>query len=66
MPGPYDGYLTETQDGFEVGVNGGVIATYSDEADALAVLAEHAGDKPKWRVDRAGNATLIEGVGSRP
>lgn len=59
MPGRYDGYLTETERGYEVGAAGVVVGTYADEGEALAILAEHAGDRPKWRVDRDGRTQPI-------
>lgn len=50
MPEPYDGYLVERPGGgFKVEANGVVVKEHEADRDrALALLSEHAGNKPKW------------------
>lgn len=49
-PGPYDGYVTETDRGYEVGADGAVHGYYDDKAVAVTVLAELCASKPRWFV----------------
>lgn len=52
-PGPYDGYLSLRASGeWEVSVAGVLITVLParEEETARAVLAEHAGGRPAWKV----------------
>jgi hypothetical protein len=57
--GPYDGYISEVADGWEVAAHGVLIDTVADEAQALVLLGEHCASRPRWRVDADGVAELI-------
>jgi hypothetical protein len=59
-PGPYDGYVSETDSGYEVAAGGVVIATRDVYDDAVMILAEHCAERPRWLVTRRGVAVRID------
>lgn len=59
-PGPYDGYVSETQRGYEVSANGVLIDTVPDLGTAKVLVGEHSQGKPRWLVSRSGATTRLD------
>lgn len=58
--GPFDGYVYERPDGhFEAAAQGHVIDVVGAYDIAVALVEEHGGEKPRWRVDERGEARRI-------
>lgn len=58
-PGPYDGYITPVEGGFELAAAGVVLDVVADRDIAETRLAEHCASRPRWFVHEDGRKELL-------